>query len=826
MSRLESSSPPDEILSRLAEAIASEDAPEAAVRAFNSALGSALPGLRAWAVRKEAGSSSVPAVWISSEDPPPFPADVFSRPSSLAVRAMRRGETDRFPGLEPEDAARERPPEASYLKRRGGAWLFMPVPASSPSGAFILNHADREVLDRAEPLIRRAVRLVQPHLGVLAARREVEKRIEERTAELALFYETSRALGFAQSESDIVTLLGSILGPALKLELLGLLVIKPGRSDLLVETVGEAGASALKAFRRAVSQQARAHLMDAARPIHVRINRPARLVRSADTGGGDLHVPLIIHESTLGLLSIRTRDPAVDELKARIFFTVASQACLTLERIRSTQEANLLTVRAVLNSMREGVIRVSRDLSVVMANPAADAMAPALLGGPLPARLRRLGDVDLAPVIESLAAGDEAPHPVEIYIPESDGAFHLTVSPAVGLRGIFEGAILVLSDVTEEKKIQQQLMQSEKLSSLGEMISGVAHELNNPLASIMGFAQLMEQSETAGPVHGKVVSIRREADRCHRIVKNLLRFARKQAPERKPLDINSVVGSVVQLLGYQLQSDNIALDLELASDMQPVMGDYHALQQVFVNLVTNAHHAMKEKGGRGILRITTTCDGLTCRVEVDDTGPGVRPEHLKRIFDPFFTTKEVGKGTGLGLSLAYSTMKEHKGQISARSRPGSGTSFFVELPVAAAVTEVAPVAEAVAPAGTLATGGKRILVVEDEVSLSEMMSEALSAEGHMVDRAADGLAAREMLRNGSYDLIISDLKMPHMGGKELYAAIHSMDPDLAGRIIFSTGDSVSAETQDFFRRTGNAVLTKPFNLSDLFSAVHTALQGA
>ncbi len=817
----------DEILARLAAAISRKDSPEEAIQSWALALGTALPGLRVWVLRRDAGASPA-AAWIPTAAPPPFPDDLLMRPGSIAATTLSGGEPGWYrPGQDGKEAE-PRAPESSYLKRRGGTWLFLPVPAGSPAGLVVLNHPDRESLEGALEVIGRAARLAQPHLGLMAARREVDRRIEERTAELALFYETMRALAFAKSETDIATLLGPILGPALGIQMLGLFVLKPARAELHVEVMGPTGPSALRSFRRAVVSQAVAMLPVPAPSVRVRVNRPVRLLAGASAQGADIHVPLIVHESRLGLLSVRTRGPSVDEMRARLFFTVASQAALTLERVRTTQEASLLTVRSVLNSMREGVILVNRSLGVVMANPAAECLAPALVGGPLPSRLRRLGDVALAPLIESMAAGEEAPPPVEVYAREADRIIHLTVSPAIGLKGLFEGAILVLSDVTEEKKIQEQLMQTEKLSSLGEMISGVAHELNNPLASIMGNAQLLEQRDgVADDVRKKVTTISSEADRCHRIMQNLLRFARKQAPERRAVDLNSVVGSVVQLLGYQLQADNIALDVDLDRGMGTVMGDYHTLQQVFVNLVTNAHHAMKEKGGRGVLRIVTRCDGLTCCAEVSDTGPGIRPEHLKRVFDPFFTTKEPGQGTGLGLSLAYGTVKEHQGTITARSRVGSGSTFRVEIPVASGTAgqlhEHRAAEGAVAPAGAFSQG-RRILVVEDEVSLSEMICEALAAEGHQVDRAADGLAARELLGRGSYDLIISDLKMPNMDGRELYDSVFRVNPDLARRIVFSTGDTVSADTQDFFRRTGNPFISKPFSLPELYAAVNTALR--
>ncbi len=778
-------------------------------------------------LRREVGGRGLPAVWIPTDSTPPFPDDLLARPGSIAAAALAGGGPGWYRPARggPERALRA--PESSYLKRRGGTWLFLPVPQGSPAGLAVLSHPDGETLEGSLDLLGRAARLAQPHLGLLAARREVDRRIEERTAELALFYETMRALAFAKTETDIATLLGHILGPAIGIEMLGLLVLKHGRAELHVEVIGKTGPSALRSFRRSIVGQAAAMLGISIPSVRVRVNRPARLVADAAAQGADLHVPLIVHESRLGLLSIRSGGPAADEMKARLFFTVASQAALTLERVRTTQEASHLTVRSVLNSMRQGVILVDRGLGVVMANPAAESLSALLLGGPLPARLRRLGGIDLAPVIESLAAGEEAPPPVQLYARDPDRTFHLTVSPAVGLRGHFEGAILVLGDVTEEKRVQEQLMQTEKLSSLGEMISGVAHELNNPLASIMGNAQLLDMKDgIAEDVRKKVATISSEADRCHRIMQNLLRFARKQAPERRPVDLNSVVGSVVQLLGYQLQADNIALDVDLDREMLPVMGDFHTLQQVFVNLVTNAHHAMKEKGGRGVLRIVTRCDGLTCRAEVCDTGAGIRPEHLKKVFDPFFTTKEAGRGTGLGLSLAYGTIKEHQGSITARSRVGSGSTFMVEIPVIAGAPQPAEVQRgAVAPAGALVTSGRRILVVEDEESLSQMICEALIADGHSVDRAADGLAAREMLGKGSYDLIISDLKMPNMDGRELYDAVSRTNPDLARRIVFSTGDTVSADTQDFFKRTGNPFISKPFSLSDLYAAVHSALRG-
>ncbi|HZE88675.1 MAG TPA: ATP-binding protein, partial [Verrucomicrobiae bacterium] len=472
----------------------------------------------------------------------------------------------------------------------------------------------------------------------------------------------------------------------------------------------------------------------------------------------------------------------------------------------------------------EGVVLLDRRGNVAVANPAAKALLRDIQGRPLGKRLRRLGVLDIGSLMEAVAGG-AAQIPREIAVAETEKFYQVSAAPVTGLRGAHEGIVLVLSDVTQQRRLLDQLAQSEKLSSLGVMISGFAHELNNPLASITGFAQLLAERDLVADVQKKIAAINSEAKRCHRIVENLLRFARKQPSERRPVDINSVLGSVLQLMGYQLQSDGIIVDVDLDRNMLPLIGDFHALQQVFVNIIHNARQAMKQKGGGGLLTIVTRLAGRTCSAEISDTGPGIPAENLRKIFDPFFSTKPVGEGTGLGLSIVYGTIQEHGGTIHARSRVGSGTTFVIEIPASGAAAETHPpvVVDAIA---TAPMPSRRILVVEDELSLADMMCEALSAEGHHVEAAADGNAAREKLSASRYDLIISDMKMPTMGGRELYDTVLELDPELARRIIFSTGDSVSADTQAFFQKIGNPYLTKPFNLSDLYRLVHKTLRGS
>jgi CheY-like chemotaxis protein len=252
---------------------------------------------------------------------------------------------------------------------------------------------------------------------------------------------------------------------------------------------------------------------------------------------------------------------------------------------------------------------------------------------------------------------------------------------------------------------------------------------------------------------------------------------------------------------------------------------------VLFNIVQNAQHAMSGRGS-GRIAVRTRGNERIVRVEISDDGPGIPAEYLKRVFDPFFTTKEVGKGTGLGLSLAYSTVKEHGGSMRVESAPGRGAVFTIELPAqdggAGARADEASGVETQPGGGgdgmpPVKERGSRILVVEDEKPLADVMVEILQAYGHVIDTAGDGVTAWSMIQARDYDLIITDLKMPNMGGREFYARVAKAKPELARRIIFSTGDTASSETRAFFKEVDNPCLKKPFNLAELVRLVDSAL---
>jgi len=360
----------------------------------------------------------------------------------------------------------------------------------------------------------------------------------------------------------------------------------------------------------------------------------------------------------------------------------------------------------------------------------------------------------------------------------------------------------------------QRLVQSEKIATMGSLLAGVAHELNNPLAVVIGQAHLLRAGSTNRVLLDRVDKITAGADRCGRIVRNFLALARQRPPERGDVRLNQVVQEAVELLAYDLRTSNVQVTLDLAEGLPVTWADAHQLHQVLVNLVANAHQAMRRQEGPRQIAITTRCDQEPARLHLDvaDTGPGIPAEILARIFEPFFTTKAPGEGTGLGLSLCRNVLEEHGGSIAVESEVGRGTTFRIEVPVLA---KPASATEAGAPEAPSRVTGKSILVVDDEPDLAATLAEVLAGDGHHVEVAAHGAEALEMLGRRHFDLIVGDTKMPVLDGEHFYAELERRFPPLARRIIFLTGDVLNREKREFFERTGVPYILKPFDLHQI-----------
>jgi len=372
--------------------------------------------------------------------------------------------------------------------------------------------------------------------------------------------------------------------------------------------------------------------------------------------------------------------------------------------------------------------------------------------------------------------------------------------------------------------VQAQLLQAERMSAIGLLISGVAHELNNPLSGVMGFAQLLLASELNPKARKHLERIHNEAVRSQRIVQNLLSFARRHEPEKSYESLNAVIDGVLDLRSYQLKVDNVEVLRHYDPGLPRTMLDVHQLQQVILNVVNNAHHAMMEVSGRPrrLVIVTRRTDGVL-RASFADTGTGIAQDRLESIFDPFFTTKKSGKGTGLGLSVSRSIIKEHQGSMSAESVLGEGTTIHVDLPL---LEEERPAPEADTKTSS---GGSsrplRLLVVDDESILVELLTEFLRLSGHKVDEARNGQAALELATARDYDVILTDLKMPGLDGQTLYERVCRLKPHMARRFIFSTGDLANPKTQTFFQTAGCPYLSKPFRLEAVLTLLDQVMRG-
>jgi signal transduction histidine kinase/ActR/RegA family two-component response regulator len=371
--------------------------------------------------------------------------------------------------------------------------------------------------------------------------------------------------------------------------------------------------------------------------------------------------------------------------------------------------------------------------------------------------------------------------------------------------------------------------QLEKMAALGQIISGIAHELNNPLTSIVGYAQLLLGRSKED---GEIKRIFDEAQRAGAIARSLLLFARDEKPQRKRVQLNEIVKQTIALRDYELRVENISLTLDLEPGLPPVLADAHQLQQMVLNLLLNAEQALESGPGRGEIQVRTSSRRPhAVRLEVRDDGTGIPREVLPRIFDPFYTTKPAGAGTGLGLSIVNAIAQEHGGEVSVESEPGGGASFLVELPAAPPSREEEHEPAIPAPAVVLrrqetAPGPRRrILVVEDEPTVASLVADVLREEGHDVETILDSVQALERLEREEFDLLICDLKMPKLDGRALYEGALRRGRTSRDRVLFITGDTLRPLTLDFVRRNSLPYLAKPFLVEELTQTVRSVLRG-
>jgi PAS domain S-box-containing protein len=414
--------------------------------------------------------------------------------------------------------------------------------------------------------------------------------------------------------------------------------------------------------------------------------------------------------------------------------------------------------------------------------------------------------------------------------------FRASARPLHDETGRITGVIASARDITDQQRLQQQLIQSERLAAMGQMIAGVAHELNNPLTAILGVTELLRDQSTDENAARQLDLAHRQARRAAHIVQSLLVFSRPSTPRSTLLHLPDLLQRTLQLHEHSLRANHIHVDLAARPDLPTVLGDSNQLTQVFLNLIVNAEQAIHEVRERGTLRIRLGVVGDRVLITFQDDGVGIRRELLPRIFDPFFTTKRPGRGTGLGLSICMAIVREHNGDISAQPLPDGGSVFTVSLPVC---TESVALAEPSTPpvsagraeiseASPSPLARKKILVVDDEESILELVTDSLGPRGCQVDRAASSERALELVNRNSYDVILCDLNLGPGSGKVVSGFdLHDRILEkLAGRtgprpfFIFMTGDLVDAAVGEQAGREGNQFLQKPFRITELLALLN------
>ncbi len=374
------------------------------------------------------------------------------------------------------------------------------------------------------------------------------------------------------------------------------------------------------------------------------------------------------------------------------------------------------------------------------------------------------------------------------------------------------------------KMTQEQLIQSAKLSAVGQLISGLAHELNNPLTAIMGYVQLLGVSaDLPAGARRDLSKVHEQARRAAGIVQNLLTFARQRRQEAELVDVNEVLARTLELRAYQLRRADVEIITRLEPGSLGIMAAPDQLQQVFLQLINNAQDAMRANSGARRLTITTGRTADVVRIRVADNGPGLLPQARAHLFEPFYTTKEVGEGSGLGLSISFGIVDQFGGRIYAEEDPAEGAVFCVEFPV---VREPI-VGEVLSPqaSDTVRPNRKsRILIVDDEPEVAALLEAILLEDGHRVETCTDGEEALDRVAlagagGDPYDLLLSDIHMPTMRGPELYSRLAEAGDPLGEHLIFITGDALDPDTLGFCQAHGLTCVEKPFSLDDLIEAV-------
>src|SRR5205809_3314799 len=527
-------------------------------------------------------------------------------------------------------------------------------------------------------------------------------------------------------------------------------------------------------------------------------------------------VPLRSHGTVIGTLIITDpREGVFVPEDIRLLSTLATHAAVVIANARFFEMVRRAKEQweTAFDALSEGIAVVDDEGRVRRSNRALASLLGMplqnVIGTPLAGAL--LGKSNALQELLAATRRGERPAPLVARSEPLRRAVRVNVARIPGA-ATEHSIVVMVEDVTEQQALETQLVQSEKLAAVGQLVSGVAHELNNPLTSIAGLSEfLLEQKELGKKDRGHLQVIQEQAERAGRIVRNLLTFARKGPAEQAPVDLNDVIQRTLLLMSYDLTLKDVTIEKHLAP-LPAVLGDRRALQQVVLNLLNNAAQAVTTNppGRPQVIHLSTWFDDRV-RLRVADTGPGIPDDVLPQLFTPFFTTKEPGQGTGLGLSITYSIVEAHGGRITVERPSDGGAAFLVDLPAAPAAAAAAP---RKTPEPQAAPAVKRtILLVDDDPAVRRMVKALFGREGHSVEVARSGQHALDLARTRGYDLILADAQAPARDRLFVEQLVETQ-PDLRDRVLVGLGE-VPPPAEKALARLGVRYVRKPFNLRDL-----------
>ncbi|HEX6090185.1 MAG TPA: ATP-binding protein [Gemmatimonadales bacterium] len=524
-------------------------------------------------------------------------------------------------------------------------------------------------------------------------------------------------------------------------------------------------------------------------------------------------VPLRLHGERIGAIAVTERQggPFTTE-DLWLLSTVATNASVALanSRLFAIVEQGRREWETAFNALREGIAVIGPGGAIQRANSSLARLAGLSEAELIGRNFRELvfGDMETAAALIEAAHEGESPPPVVLRPEGRDRFLRLTIAPLQSGHDRAGSMVALVEDVTEQRSMEAQLFQNEKMAAIGQLVSGVAHELNNPLTSIAGLTELLLERDVGGDAPRQHLRIIHEqAGRAGRIVKNLLTFVRTGTTEQSPVDVNDVVARTTMLVAYEIRLREIELVTELHPLPAIVMGDPHELQQVLLNLLTNAVQAIADLPPGRLRRITIETARVEDRVilAVRDTGDGVPAELVANLFTPFFTTKPAGQGTGLGLSLSYGLIQAHGGTLAYEEGADGGAEFTIELPAADL------------PAGRVtpqpSERKRRILIVDDDATAHRVIAALFTADRYRVESARNGAEGMAMAAATDYDLVIADATLAAPSGRPFVQELRDSDERWAERLI-----AVGGRNED--RR-----VSKPFDLRRLRSLADEVLRG-